>query len=191
MKKLCIIIGLLVASTITQAQSKWYSEKGIYISTPAHDDMWRTHRIGTGANWRVAYQYNKKISFGARLAYDYFWERKHFPATYKIPDAAKLPYTVASLRTGIQYAKNKKWFYGVETGAGILHACGATRTGLGWVEEYDGWTKYALVSSLYIGKPFYIKFKNAGNISFVWMHVFAERHAENTAGFRFNFITAK
>lgn len=190
MKKYILLILVVIGWYKAGAQSKkWFFEKGIYISTPAHDDMWRTHRIGTGADWYAGYQRSKKTTFGIRLTYDYYWERKHFPARYKIPDAAKKAFTVASLRAGIQHQKNKKWFYGIETGSGILHTCGATRIGLGWVEEYDGWTKYALVSSIYFGRNVYIKFKKTGNLTLAWTHVYAERHAENFAGIRLNINT--
>jgi hypothetical protein len=70
---------------------------------------------------------------------------------------------------------------------GILHTIGTTRVGLGWVEEYDGWTKYGVTSSIYIGHPIFINYKNIGNWAIVWDHLYAERHAENFAGLRLNF----
>jgi hypothetical protein len=169
-----------------------YLESGINLSIPAHDDMMKTHLITIGFNVKAAKKISKKWDMGIRAEYDYRFTRKNIgditaESTLK-ERALHTNFSLISIKPGVQYNFNSKFYCGAETGIGYAISDYNSKIGLGFVEEYDGHTQFGSCSGLYLGKYYLIGPKDQKiGLSLSWTNFFAEDHSENSIGIKINF----
>ncbi|MFE3868816.1 hypothetical protein ACFX5E_12130 [Flavobacterium sp. LS2P90] len=167
-------------------------ESGINLSLPVHIEMYRSHRLGIGVNLRIAEKITPTTEFGLRAEYDYRFTKKNHP---EVPPESTVKeralyrnFSLFALKPNIQVNLKSNWFLGAESGVGYAISDEDPKIGLGFVNEFNGPTRYGSCSGLYLGK--YIP-KYKMNISLNLTNFIAHGHAENTLGLKFNYCFYK
>jgi len=160
-------------------------EGGFNLSLPAHDDLIRTHTLGLGITAMAATRINARWEIGLRAEYDYRFAKKNYPDSVLKFTNKHRGYSVMCLRPGVQYHFKQRYFAGLETGMAYVKLDNDSKTGYGFVEEFDGSTPIGFSLGLYAGKKF-----NYGHeikklaIAVYWQFFYAESHGESIVGLR-------
>lgn len=167
-------------------------ESGFNLSLPVHIEMYRSHRLGIGVNLRVAEKITPTTEFGLRAEYDYRFTKKNLPA---VPPESTVKeralyrnFSLFAIKPNIQFNLKSNWCLGAESGVGYAISDEDPKIGLGFVDEYNGPTRFGSCSGIYVGKYFS---KKKYNISLNLTNFIAHGHAENTLGLKFNYCFFK
>lgn len=164
-------------------------DAGINFSIPVHDDLLKTHALAVGLNTRIARKYTAKFNFGIRIEYEYRFARTNIQDSLIKSSANYCNFGLICIKPGIQLNLTSGKFWGIETGIGYVISDWNSKTGFGFVEEYDGSTQTGFCATAFFGKYIYSGTnKKMGSLSVYCSNFFAERHAENFAGVRLNYI---
>ena len=185
-----IMFLMIVQFAFAQKESdnSFTLESGINISLPVHIQMYRSHRLGIGVNLRIAEKITPTTEFGLRAEYDYRFTKKTHPA---VPSESTVKeralyrnFSLFAIKPNIQFNLKSNWCLGAESGVGYAISDEDPKIGLGFVDEYNGPTRFGSCSGIYLGKYFS---KNKYNISLNLTNFIAHGHAENTLGLKFNY----
>jgi hypothetical protein len=189
-----IMLLMIVPFAFAQKEqdNSFVLESGINLSLPVHIQMYRSHRLGIGVNLRVAEKITSTTEFGVRAEYDYRFTKKNHPA---VPPESTVKeralyrnFSLFAIKPNIQFNLKRNWSLGAESGVGYAISDEDPKIGLGFVDEFNGPTRFGSCSGIYLGKYLY---KNKLNISLNLTNFIAHGHAENTLGLKFNYCFFK
>lgn len=160
-------------------------EGGINFSLPAHDDLMRTHTLGLGLSARAMMDLNEHWEIGLRAEYDHRFAKRDYPDSVLKFTNKHRDYTIMSLKPGVQFNFRPRYFAGLEAGMAYVKLEGDSKTGFGFVEEFDGSTPIGFMMEVYAGKKFnYVPGRMNLAMSVYWQFFFAETHGESVVGLR-------
>ncbi len=191
-----LLIILLCVSSISKAQENGaiYFESGVQVSIPVHIMMYRSHRLGVGANFRIMKPITEKTTIGIRADYEYRFTKINklaiVPDTTLAEQARYRNFIILSLKPNVQFELRSNWFLGIESGVGYAISDANKGIGLGFVSEFAGPQRFGLCSNLFVGKKFKTLSYKA-NVTLYLSQYLAHGHAENALGLRFNYQFSK
>jgi hypothetical protein len=190
----CIVFLMIAPFAFGQKETdnSFVLESGINLSLPVHIQMYRSHRLGIGVNLRAAEKITPTTEFGVRAEYDYRFTKKNHPdvppeSTVK-ERALYRNFSLFAIKPNIQFNLKSNWCLGAESGVGYAISDEDPKIGLGFVDEYNGPTRFGSCSGIYLGK--YLA-NDKLNISLNLTNFIAHGHAENTLGLKFNYCFIK
>jgi len=167
-------------------------EGGFNFSLPAHDDLMRTHTLGLGITTRSVVRITAKWDIGLRAEYDYRFANKNYPDSVLKLTNKHSSYSLMSLKPGVQFNFRKRYFAGMDAGMAYVKLDNDSKTGFGFVEEFDGFTPIGFVLGLYAGKKFsYGQHEKKLAISVYWQFFYAESHGESIVGLRCSYLFSR
>ncbi|MBK7558989.1 MAG: hypothetical protein IPI54_12395 [Chitinophagaceae bacterium] len=167
-------------------------DAGFNVSLPAHDDLMRTHTLGMGITARAMVPISKRWNIGIRAEFDHRFAKKNYPDSVLKFTNKHSNYSMMSLKPGVQFNFRPRYFAGLGAGMAYVMLQNDSKTGFGFVEEFDGSTQIGYSMEIYAGKKFnYWHGRKNLALSIYWLFFYAERHGESAVGLRSSYLFSR